>query len=84
MRGKDGFADVVEAADPGYGALDAHAEAAVGDGAVAAQIEIPLEGFHGELVLLDAALEQVVVGDTLAADDDFSEPSGASTSTHRA
>ena len=29
----DGFADVVEAADPGYYSLDAHAEAGVGDAA---------------------------------------------------
>jgi len=39
-----GFADVVEAADPGYGSLDAHAEAGVGDAAVFAQVEVPLEG----------------------------------------
>ncbi len=32
----DGLADVVEAADPGYGTLDAHAEAGVGDAAVLA------------------------------------------------
>ena len=38
----DGFADVVEAADPGYGSLDAHAEAGVGD--AAAEVEVPLEG----------------------------------------
>ena len=40
----DGFADVVEAADPGYDSLDAHAEAGVGDAAVFAQVEVPLEG----------------------------------------
>ena len=43
----DSFADVVEAADPGYGAFDAHAEAAVGDGAVFAEVEVPLEGGEG-------------------------------------
>ena len=51
----DGFADVVEAADPGDDTLDAHAEAAVGDAAVAAQVEVPLEGFLGQLVVIDAA-----------------------------
>ena len=30
----DGFADVFQAADPGYGSLDAHAEAGVGDAAI--------------------------------------------------
>ena len=40
----DGFADVLQAADPGDGALDAHAEAGVRNGSVAAQVEIPLEG----------------------------------------
>ena len=30
----DGFADVFEAADPGYAALYAHAESGVGDAAV--------------------------------------------------
>ena len=40
----DGFADVVEAAEPGYYSLDAHAEAGVGDAAVLAQVEVPLEG----------------------------------------
>jgi membrane associated rhomboid family serine protease len=48
----DGFAhDVVEAADPGDRALDAHAEAAVRDAAVAAQVQVPLEGFLGQLML---------------------------------
>jgi hypothetical protein len=43
----DGFADVVQAADPGYDSLDAHAEAGVGDAAVFAQVEVPLEGVEG-------------------------------------
>jgi len=30
----DGFSDVLEAADPGYAALDAHAESAMGNAAV--------------------------------------------------
>lgn len=67
----DGFADVVEAADPGYGALDAHAEAGVGDAAVFAQVEVPLEGVEREMVLFDAGLEEVVAVDALGAADDF-------------
>ena len=55
----DGFADVVQAADPGYCAFDPHAEAGVGDGAVAAEVEVPLEGSEGQLVPFDAGLEAV-------------------------
>src|ERR1035437_5832466 len=47
----DGLADVVEGADPGDHSFNAHAEAGVGDRAVAAQVEVPLEGFFGQLVL---------------------------------
>ena len=47
---------MVEAADPGDDAFDAHAEAGVGDGAVAAEVEVPLEGGEREVVLFDARL----------------------------
>src|ERR1035437_7579539 len=67
----DGFADGVQAADPGDDALDAHAEAAGGDRAVAAQVEVPLEGFFGQLVLIDACVEQLETGDALRASDNF-------------
>ena len=58
-RKGDGFADVFQAADPGHAALDSHPETAVRDGAVFPQIDVPLEGFPRQVVLLDA----------LAADD---------------
>src|ERR1700734_1218086 len=67
----DGFADVVEAADPGYCAPDAHTEAGVGDAAVFAQVEVPLEGVEREVVLFDAGFEEVVAVDALGAADDF-------------
>ncbi len=63
----DGFADVVEAADPGYDSLDAHAEAGVGDAAVFAQVEVPLEGVEGQVVFFDAGLQEVVAVDALAS-----------------
>ena len=53
----DGFANVVEAAEPGHDSLDAHAEAGVGDAAVFAQVEVPLEGGERQVVLFDAGLE---------------------------
>ena len=62
---------MVEAADPGHDALDAHAEAGVRHAAEAAQVEIPLERFARQLVLLDALQQQVVVLEALAAADDF-------------
>src|SRR5450755_3068666 len=67
----DGFADVVEAAEPGYDALDAHAEAGVGDGAVAAEVEVPLECAERQPVFLDARFQQVVGVDALGAADDL-------------
>jgi hypothetical protein len=67
----DGFADVFQAADPGYAALYAHAETRVGDAAVFAEVEIPLEGFHGEVVAFDAGFQEVVVVYALAASYDF-------------
>ena len=56
----DGLAHVIEAADPGHRALNAHAEARMRHAAVAAQVEVPLEGFLGQVVLLDAAVQQLV------------------------
>jgi len=53
-RKGDGLADVFQPADPGHRALDAHPEAAVRCGAVLAQIDLPLEGFPRQVVLLDA------------------------------
>ena len=58
-RERDRFADVIEAADPGYGALNAHSEAAVGDAAVATEVQVPLEGLAGQVVLVDAGAEQL-------------------------
>ena len=62
---------MVEAADPGHRALDAHAEAAVRDRAVAAEVEVPLEGFEREVVVEDALAEEVVGVDALRASDDL-------------
>jgi hypothetical protein len=52
----DGFADVFQAADPGYAALYAHAETRVRDAAVFAEVQVPLEGRHGEVVGFYAGL----------------------------
>ncbi len=65
------FAHVLQAADPGYGSLDAHAEAGVRDAAVLAEIKIPLEGFFGQIVLVNALQEQIVGGHALRSADDF-------------
>ena len=70
-REGDDLADVLGAANPGDGALQAHAEAGVGDAAVTAQVEIPLETFLGQFVFAQALHQQIVVVDALAAADDF-------------
>ena len=51
----DGLPNVVEAAEPGHQALDAHPEAAVGHAAVAPEVQVPLQGLLGQVMLLDAA-----------------------------
>src|SRR2546423_12995812 len=63
--------DVLCAANPGYGALEAQTKAGVGHAAVAAQIQIPLEGIFGKIVLTQALDQQIVIVNTLAAADDF-------------
>ena len=60
-RIRNRLAHVLEAADPGDDALDAHAEPAVRHAAVAAQVEVPLEGLLRQLVLLDPLQQQVEV-----------------------
>ena len=60
---------MLQPADPADHPLDAHAEAAVGHAAVAAQVEIPLERFLRQVVLLDALHEQLVVVEPFAAAD---------------
>ena len=49
-----GFPNVVNAGNPGDGALDAETKAAVRHTAVAAQVNIPFECFFGQVVLVDA------------------------------
>src|SRR2546430_13865507 len=67
----DRLAHVVEATQPGDAALDAHAEAGVRHGAVAAEIEGPAEGGERELVPSDLRLEDGGGGLPLAAGDDL-------------
>src|SRR5258708_16835029 len=56
-REGDDLANVLGAANPGDSALKAHSEAGVGNTAVAAQVEIPLERFFGQVVLMKAFQE---------------------------
>ncbi len=72
MRGKGiDFADVLGSANPGDGAFQTQAEAGVRHAAVAAQVEIPLEGFLGQIVFAQPLDQQVVARNALAAADDF-------------
>src|SRR5690349_8555129 len=69
-RKRDDFADVLEAADPGDGALETEAKAGVDEGAVAAEVEIPVVGIERKPFFLDAPNELVVVVLALRAADD--------------
>src|SRR5436305_6649693 len=68
---RDGLAQVRQPGHPGHEALDPHAEAAVREGAVLADVEVPLEGFDRQVVLADLFEQEVVVVDALAAADDL-------------
>src|SRR5690349_7622242 len=70
-RVRNGFSQMIEAADPRDDAFDPHAEAGVRDAAEPPEIEVPLERFLRKLVLLDPLKQQVVVFETLPAADDF-------------
>jgi hypothetical protein len=52
-RKGNGFAHVIEAANPRNHALDAHSESGVGHAAVAPQVEIPLERLARQAVMVD-------------------------------
>ncbi len=57
----DDLADVLSTANPRHRAFQAQAEAGVRHAAIAAQVEIPLERFFGQVVFAQALNEQVVV-----------------------
>src|SRR5947208_2683832 len=70
-REGDGFADVLETANPGNRALDSESKATVGDRAVASEVEIPIVIVAGQVVLVEALFEQGKVVDPLASADDL-------------
>src|SRR5436305_14813090 len=73
---RDGLAQVRQPGHPGHEALDAHAEAAVREGPVLADVEVPLEGLDRQVVLLDALQQEIGIMDALAAADDLAVPFG--------
>ena len=58
---------MLEAADPADDPLDPHPEAGVGHGPKSPQVEVPLECFLRQVVILDSLEQHVVAGETLAA-----------------
>src|SRR6478672_6564411 len=70
-RERYGFAQVWDAADPGHKPLYAHAEAGVGHRTVLTQVQVPLESFAGEVMLLYALLHECEVVYALRAAADF-------------
>jgi len=61
----DRFADVFEPADPGDSTLESHAEPSVRNTADLAQVQLPLESFFGQAVLVDPLEQQIIRGHTL-------------------
>ena len=57
----DGLADVFDAAEPSDGALDAQAETAVGDAAVATQVQVPLRILLRRFLLLHAGEQAIEI-----------------------
>src|SRR6266404_5460897 len=70
-REGDDFANVFGATNPRDRTLEAHSEAGMRHAAVAAQVEIPLEGLFGQVVFAQAFQKQIVIVNALAAADDF-------------
>src|SRR5436305_8046417 len=75
-RVRDGLAQVRQPGHPGHEALDPHAEAAVREGPVLADVEIPLEGLDRQVVRLNTLQQQIMIVDALAAADDLAVPFG--------
>src|SRR4030043_1895561 len=67
----DGFADVLEAANPGYCPFNPHPKTGVRASPEPAQVQVPLVGFAGQVVFLKATLQQGQVVDALASPDDL-------------
>src|SRR5271157_4730215 len=62
---------VLQAADPGYGALNTHAESRVGHAAILAQVQVPLERLFRQAVLVNTLHQQLIRSHALRAADDF-------------
>lgn len=50
----DRLTDMLDAAQPGRDALHTHAEAGMWNGAILAEFQIPLEGFLGQILIVNA------------------------------
>src|SRR2546426_3044815 len=70
-RKRNGFAYVLQPADPGDDALNPHPKTAVRDAAVLAQVQIPSESLFWQPVLANSLDKQIVRGHALRAADDF-------------
>ena len=69
----DGVADVLDAGDELDEALEAKAKAAVRNGAIFAEVEIPLVGLKIEVVFFELCLKAVMQLFSFRAADDFAD-----------
>ena len=70
-RKGDAFPQVMDTGDVGHHTLDTQTESGMGEGTVAAQVEIPLEGFTGQTVLLDLVFEEREIRRPFPTTDDL-------------
>jgi hypothetical protein len=68
---------VLQSADPGNAAFDSHAEATMGNGAIATEIDVPVKGFLWELVFVEPGHQEVQIMDTLTASNNLAVSFGS-------
>src|ERR1700680_2204311 len=70
-RKGNNLAHVFSSANPSHDALEPHAETRMRYAAIAAQVQIPLEGFLRQFLFSQSLDEELIAGDALAAADDL-------------
>src|ERR1700730_11166581 len=69
-REGNNLADVLSSANPSHDEPETHAETRMRHAAIAAQVQVPLEGLFRQFLFSQSLDEQVVAGDALAAAHD--------------
>src|ERR1700730_13148359 len=70
-REGNNLAHVLSSANPSHDALESHAETRMRHAAIAAEVQIPLEGFLRQFLFSQSLNEEFIAGDALASADDL-------------